>query len=29
MVLSGVLAVLFVVCAVIGAITLLRWIIPG
>ncbi len=28
-VITVVLAVLFVVCAVIGAITLLRWIIPG
>jgi len=28
-VITVVLAVLFVVCAVIGAVTLLRWIIPG
>jgi hypothetical protein len=28
-IIAGILAVLFVVCAVIGAVTLLRWIIPG
>jgi hypothetical protein len=28
-VITVVLAILFVVCAVVGAVTLLRWIVPG